>query len=112
MFYLKYKSFDFEKFKKEFSYGDLSGLEYLRDTIMKEIQDYLNSSAFQKLEHFTKEEYIMNLYRATMNLNYCNDIYENESSVKTRFNYDYYATIRDLLFTELGFNLDKLYEEE
>lgn len=108
--YKNYKSFDYEQFKKEFSYGDLSGLEYIETTIIKEIKDYLDGIDYLKQVDFTIEEYIYDLFKATLNLNYCNNIYETSSyDLKINFNYDIYANIRDKLFEELGFDLEDIW---
>lgn len=103
--------FDYNKFVREYAYGDLSGLEYLEDTIIKDMKEKIKEDNKNCVEHFTREEYITSLFYATLELNNCNNIYETESKVKTNFNFDIYSNVRDLLFTELGFNVEKLSEE-
>lgn len=102
--YNKYKNFDLKTFKEKFEMGDLSGLEYLEETIMTEMKKKIEEDNKKGVSHFTKEEYITSLFYATLYLNNCNNIYEVESSVNTRFNYDIYAVVRDKLFQELGFS--------
>ena len=102
--YNKYKSFDLKTFKKEFESGDLCGLEYLEKTIITEMKKQIEENNKKGVMHFTIEEYITSLFYATMELNNCNNIYETESRVNTRFSYDIYALVRDKLFQELGFN--------
>ena len=109
--YKNYKDFDYNKFAKEFAYGDLCGLEYLEQTIIKDMKEKIKEDNIKFLEHFTIEEYITSLFYATMKLNNCNNIYETESKVKTNFNFDIYANVRNKLFEELGFDLEKLSED-
>ena len=103
--YNKYKSFDLETFKNNFNGGDLSGLEYLEQTIIKDMKEKIKEDNTKFLEHFTIEEYITSLFYATLELNNCNNIYETESKVKTNFNFDTYAIVRDKLFEELGIDI-------
>lgn len=107
--YKEYKDFDYEKFKYEFSNGDLSGLEYIGEKIIKPMKEEIKQN-YDPL-YFTKKEYIVDLYSATIELNYCNNMYET-SRFKSNFNYDYYATIRDLLFQELEFDLEDIFNYE
>ena len=96
--------FNYEEFKKEFQSSYLSGLQYIEKTLYIE---WKNKP--YELVDYTKEEYLMSLFGAVMYLNYCNQVYECSRKTKTMFNYDYYAEIRDLLFKELGFDLEDLY---
>ena len=102
------KEFDFKVFKEEYKSGDLNGLEYLENTLIKEYKEKYKNN-YDPL-YYTQEEFIVNLFEAVMCLNLCNTIYERKDKTNIKkFNYDYYATIRDLLFIELGFDLEKLY---
>ena len=99
-------NFNIEEFKKEYEFGDLSGLEYLEKTIIKNMKE-INSK--NNTIFFTKEDYLINLFYATLSLNYCNNIYETDYKENGKnFNYDLYFQTKDLLFTELEkyLNLD------
>lgn len=87
--------FDLEKFKKEFESGDIWGLEYLERTIINDMKEKNKGTT-----KMTKEDYILSLFYAVKDLNYCNNIYET-TNVENHFNWEYYYTIRDLLFLEL-----------
>lgn len=91
--------FNLEEFKKEYSYGDLSGLEYLEKTIIKNLKE-VNKNATD----LTREDYLIALFYATLNLNSCNNIYET-TNVKNNFQYDLYFDTKYLLFKELGLEL-------
>ena len=92
-------NFCVKDFKKEFGYGDLSGLEYLEKTIIKNMKE-INSK--NNTMFFTKEDYLINLFYATLNLNYCNNIYETDYKENGKnFDYNLYFQTKDLLFTEL-----------
>lgn len=100
------EKFNYNEFKKEFSYGDLSGLEYLEKTLIREYKDKINDN----IDKYSYYDYIINLFRATRCLNECMFIYE-QTNVKNNFNYDLYTETRDLLFKEIGFNLEDLFKE-
>lgn len=89
-------SFDYFKFKEKINSGDLSGLEYLEDTLIKELKE-----KNKNMYIYTREDYIISLFYAVKHLNECNDIYET-SDVKNKFNYDLYYNAKDLLLNELG----------
>ena len=89
-------SFDYFKFKKEINDGDLSGIEYMEDTLIKELKEKNNNSYV-----YTREDYIIALFYALKYLNQCNDIYET-SDVKNKFNYDLYYKTKELFLEELG----------
>lgn len=104
------KEFNIEKFKEEFEQGDLNGLEYLEETIIKDMKDKIQEDNKKGVIDFTREEYITSLFEAVMYLNNCEIIYET-SDIKNKFNFDYYAYIRDLLFEELNIDLEELENE-
>lgn len=94
--------FDLKEFKKEYSYGDLSGLEYLEKTLIKDLKEKNKNSMY-----FTKEDYLISLFYATKELNYCNNIYETDYKQNAKdFKYELYFQTKDLLFTELEKYLD------
>ena len=95
-------SFDWFRFKEKINMGDLTALEYLEDTLIKELKEKNKNTYF-----YTKEDYIINLFYAVKYLNTCNDIYET-SDVKNNFDYDLYFAAKDLLLKELG--VESLYE--
>ena len=101
------EEFDYNKFKEEINDSDLLGLEYLEKTIIRDFKDRLNDNI---KEDYTYYDYIINLYRATRCLNECIFIHE-QTRVENNFKADIYHETRDLLFKELGFNIEKLYEE-
>ena len=80
-------------FIEEFNSGERAALNYIYKTIIKPLEI--------DADIYTKNEYIITLFKAVDLLNTCLYIYE-ESKVKTAFNFDYYANIRDLLFKELN----------
>ena len=88
--------FDFQTFKNEFDMGDIWGLNYIGKTIIKDMEEN-NKNVID----ITKEDYIINLFKATICLNTCNDIYETTDKARD-FNYDLYYNTRDLLLKELG----------
>jgi len=91
-----YKDFDIKKFNEEFNAGDLSGLEYIGKTIIDNLEE--------DIDRFTRTDYLKGLYRAVMGLNYSLDAYENygREHITDKYFYDYYYSIRDLFFEELG----------
>lgn len=95
--------FDYETFKKEFNDGDIWGLQYLETTIINDLKETNKNKT-----DITREDYIIDLFYATMALNSCNNIYEITDKAKD-FDYNLYFDTRNLLFKELGFNLDDLY---
>lgn len=99
-------NFDYTEFKKEFNCGDLCGLEYLEKTLIAEFKE-----KYKKQDYGTKEGYLISLFYAVKELNDCNNIYETCSSkIASNFKYDLYFETRDLLFKELGFNLEDIFE--
>lgn len=99
-------TFDYKEFIKEFRYGDLNGLDYLEKTIIRDFKDRINDNIGSD---YTYYDYIIALFYATKNLNECVFIYEM-TKVKNNFNYDLYCEVRDLLFSELGFDLKDVWE--
>ena len=100
------EDFNLEGFTGALNNGDIYGLDYLEKTIIKKIKE-ININT--KISKYTKEEYIANLFYAVKYLNNCIDIYES-CHIENNFKYDLYTETRDLLFKELGFNVEKLYK--
>ena len=102
------KDFDFNTFNKELTRGDSLGLDYLKNTIMKELKEKK-----YPLLHYTKEEYLLSLFYATLELNTCNHIYETEN-IENNFNFDIYAVVRNKFLEEFckyyGYDVNKLYK--
>lgn len=99
------EDFNYVTFKENLQSGDIYGLEYLEKTLIRDYKDKCNDN----YTGWKWEDYIVNLFYATLDLNSCVDIYET-SNVKNHFNYDLYTMTRDLLFEELGFNLNDLWK--
>lgn len=97
------KDFDYNEFKKEFSSSDLCGLEYLEKTIIKDYKTRIGAD-------YSYYDYIINLFHATRCLNECIFI-QQQTNVKNNFESDLYFETRDLLFKELNFDLEDLFEE-
>ena len=97
--------FDYEKFKEELKDSDLLALEYLEETIIRDFKDRLNDNIGND---YTYYDYIINLFYATRELNECIFIHE-QTSVRNNFKTDIYHETRDLLFKELGFDIEKLF---
>lgn len=98
------KEFDYKTFKEELQSGDINGLHYLEKTIIKDLKEKCNDN----YTGWKYQDYIVNLFYATIDLNCCVDIYET-SKVINSFIYDLYTETRDLLFKELGFDLEDLF---
>lgn len=88
--------FDLEKFKEEYYKGDIWGLEYMERTLIRDMREKNKGTM-----DLTREDYIIGLFNAVMSLNWCNNIFET-TDVENKFNWDYYWTIKSLLFEELG----------
>ena len=102
--------FDLKEFNKEYECSDLSGLEYLEKTLIKELKEKNknNNTMF-----FTKEDYLISLFYATKELNYCNNIYETDYKQNAKnFDYNLYFDTKHLLFSELEKYLKKIGEIE
>lgn len=98
--------FDYKQFKEEINNGDLYGLEYIEKTIIRDFKDRLNDNIGAD---YTYYDYIINLFYATRELNECIFIHE-QTRVENNFKADIYHETRDLLFKELGFDIEKIYE--
>lgn len=98
-----YFDFDIVKFSNEMLCGDLDGLEYINDTIIKNIKKIIKNSGLE----YTYYDYIINLYESVRCLNECVFIYE-QTKVKNNFKYDLYCETRELLLDALGieYNFD------
>ena len=92
--------FDYIEFKKDFECGDLCGLEYLGSTIIKDLKAKKEEEREKDWLEYTRTDYILDLYEATLLLNDCVFIHES-TNVKNKFNWDLYSLIRDKLFEEL-----------
>lgn len=91
------KDFDYKKFKEIISSSDYQGLMYLYDNEIR----YYNC-----LE--VRQEYIYQLWRATIALNVCNNIYET-IEFENNFEFDVYMNTRNKLLEELSFIIEDLY---
>ena len=90
-----YKDFDIKKFNEEFNAGDLSGLEYIGKTIIDNLEE--------DIVNFTRTDYLKSLYKAVMDLNHSLIAYETgKGFITDKYFYDYYYSIRNLFFEELG----------
>lgn len=90
-----YKDFDIKKFNEEFNAGDLSGLEYIGKTIIDNLEE--------DIDRFTRTDYLKGLYKAVMGLNNSLIAYETgKGFITDKYFYDYYYSIRDIFFEELG----------
>ena len=101
-------NFDFSTFNEKLKSGDRNGLEYLEKTIIADLKEKNKDSLF-----YTKEDYLINLFYATLELNTCNDIYET-SNIKNNFNFEIYAVVRDKFLEEFcyyyGYDYNRLYK--
>ena len=99
-----YYNFDIVKFSNEMQHGDIFGLDYIKDTIIKNIREELEK---EDIDKYSYNDYINNLYSSVRCLNECVFIYEC-TDVKNNFNYDLYCDARDLLLDALGieYNFD------
>lgn len=88
--------FDLEKFKKEFEGGDIWGLEYIERTLIRDMREKNEGT-----KEMTREDYLLSLFYAVKELNYCVEIWET-TNVPNKFNWDIYGIVRDKLFEELG----------
>lgn len=95
---LNYYNFDIVKFNNEIQDSDLLGLEYINDTIIKNIQEELKN---EKIDKYSYNDYINNLYSSVRCLNECVFMYEC-TDIKTNFNYDLYCNAKELLLDVLG----------
>lgn len=96
---LENKDFNFKEFKDILNGSDIAGLEYL----------YENEIKYYNL-FIPRNDYIYKLYIATCSLNCCVELYENEyENDLENFDYELYTSVRNKLFTEYGFDIEKLY---
>ena len=100
-----YSDFDIEKFTKEMQYGEILGLDYIKETIIDNLEEDKNK--------MTKTDYLKSLYKAVLCLNSCVVATEQcvDISNKNCKMFDRYAELRDFLFEELGikYNYDYNY---
>lgn len=94
--------FDLEEFKKEYEYGDLNGLNYIEKTIIKSMEQEKKTDTGIK---YTRNDYIISLFHATMELNNVNNIYE-QCDFKNDFKSSLYFNTKLLLFKELGIEVE------
>lgn len=89
-----YFNFDIVQFNKEYSYGDLSGLEYIKKTIINNLKgDMVN---------YTRNDYIISLFYSVLSFNECIIATETGKDITENYIYDLYHNLKDLLFEELG----------
>lgn len=85
------EKFDIKEFKRLMEISDLQALEYIRKTIIN------------NLEYNDKNSYILDLYCVVMGLNTCNNAYETIPNIN--FKQDLYFRTRNLLFEVLDINI-------
>lgn len=96
---IRNKDFNFKEFKDILNGSDIAGLDYLYENEIK----YYNRL-------YVSENYLYCLYTATCSLNCCVELYENEyENNLENFDYELYTSVRNKLFTEYGFDIEKLY---
>lgn len=99
-----YNNFDIVKFNKEMNGGDLGALEYIKETILDNIEE--------DLFNMNRVDYLKSLYSSVIALNTCVVATEQCENATERHNtFDKYTEIRDLLFNELGIKYDYDYNE-
>lgn len=88
-------NFDIVIFNKEINGGDLGALEYIKETILDNMQE--------DLIKMNRVDYLKSLYNAVISLNTCVVVTEQCSEATQKYGiYDRYAELRDLLFEEIG----------
>ena len=97
--------FDIVKFNKEINNGDLGALDYIKESILDNMQEDLSK--------LNRVDYLKSLYSSVIALNTCVVVTEQCGNVteNCRDIYDKYAEIRDLLFNELGIKYSYDYNE-
>lgn len=99
-----YNNFDIVKFNKEMNGGDLGALEYIKETILDNMEE--------DLFNMNRVDYLKSLYSSVIALNTCVVATEQCGNATERYDtFDKYAEIRDLLFEELGIKYDFDYNE-
>ena len=96
-----YKNFNYECFKLELENSDLCALEYLEKRLINKLKEIVD-----KKGEFTREEYLISLFYAALELNNTNFI-SGLGEIENNFNSDIYFNVRDLLFKELEKELKK-----
>lgn len=99
-----YNNFDIVKFNKEMNGGDLGALEYIKETILDNMEE--------DLFNMNRVDYLKSLYSSVIALNTCVVATEQcENATERHDTFDKYTEIRDLLFNELGIKYDYDYNE-
>lgn len=99
-----YNNFDIVKFNKEMNGGDLGALEYIKETILDNMEE--------DLFNMNRVDYLKSLYSSVIALNTCVIATEQcENATERHDTFDKYTEIRDLLFNELGIKYDYDYNE-
>lgn len=99
-----YNNFDIVKFNKEMNGGDLGALEYIKETILDNMEE--------DLFNMNRVDYLKSLYSSVIALNTCVVATEQCKNATERHDtFDKYTEIRDLLFNELGIKYDYDYNE-
>ena len=99
-----YNNFDIVKFNKEMNGGDLGALEYIKETILDNMEE--------DLFNMNRVDYLKSLYSSVVALNTCVITTEQcENATERHDTFDKYAEMRDMLFDELGIKYDYDYNE-
>lgn len=99
-----YNNFDIVKFNKEMNGGDLGALEYIKETILDNMEE--------DLFNMNRVDYLKSLYSSVIALNTCVVATEQCENATERYDtFDKYAEMRDMLFDELGIKYDYDYNE-
>jgi hypothetical protein len=99
-----YNNFDIVKFNKEMNGGDLGALEYIKKTILDNMEE--------DLFNMNRVDYLKSLYSSVIALNTCVVATEQCGNATERHDtFDKYAEMRDMLFDELGIKYDYDYNE-
>ena len=101
MRYYNFNSIEFNKLMQE---GDLGALEYIKETILDNMEE--------DLFNMNRVDYLKSLYSSVIALNTCVIATEQcENATERHDTFDKYTEIRDLLFNELGIKYDN-YDNE
>lgn len=101
---MKYYNFNSIEFNKLMNEGDLGALEYIKETILDNMEE--------DLFNMNRVDYLKSLYSSVIALNTCVVATEQCGNATERHDtFDKYAEMRDMLFDELGIKYDN-YDNE
>lgn len=101
---MRYYNFNSIEFNKLMNEGDLGALEYIKETILDNMEE--------DLFNMNRVDYLKSLYSSVIALNTCVVATEQcENATERHDTFDRYTEIRDLLFDELGIKYDN-YDNE